>query len=245
MGGWQSTQTIQARFQAVKNAGFAAAVGEVGCNVGFWNNQTQIRDVSVVLDAAANVGMSCLAWHWKDSTEHDSLLTGGQPNDNGNYWFGSKVKNYCLAARTPDIGGAPIGQTIAFWSSASGKYVTTDLNNSNLALAQWATTVGTWERYQVVDAGSGLIALKSLNNGYFLSADLTRADKGLRAAYQNAAIGAWEKFQWVDAGNGEFGLKSNANNFFVSANMNEGQMLQAGWATTIQGWEKFGWHSTP
>ncbi|MES2573073.1 MAG: cellulase family glycosylhydrolase, partial [Verrucomicrobiota bacterium] len=63
---WQTQTDVQNRFQAVKNAGFAAMVGEVGSVIGYWNNQWQVRDVAKILNAAANTGMTCLAWHWKN-----------------------------------------------------------------------------------------------------------------------------------------------------------------------------------
>src|SRR5688572_5123314 len=70
---------------------------------------------------------------------------------------------------------APVGQTIWMRSSATGRFVSADINRGAFApLVADRTTVGAFERFQVVDAGGGLVAFRSVGTGLFVSADLNR-----------------------------------------------------------------------
>lgn len=135
----------------------------------------------------------------------------------------------------------PIGRTIAIKAN-NGKFLSTDLSNGdNPVRAGWATSVGTWERYRLDDAGGGKVALYSLNNSRYISVDNSRADKLLRAAWATG-IGDWEKFTWESQGGNKFALKSQVTGKYVTSDLNNANaFLVASWANSVQGWETFEW----
>ncbi len=142
-------------------------------------------------------------------------------------------------------GGAsttPIGQTIALRAQTNNKYVSADLSQGdfNPVRAGFATSVAGWERFRVDDAGSGKVALFSLNNSRYVSVDNTRDDKGLRAAWATG-IGDWEKFSWETQSGNTIAMRSNVTGKYVSANTSVNGNLMASFATSIGGWEQFEW----
>ncbi len=136
--------------------------------------------------------------------------------------------------------GAPIGKTIWLKANANGKYVSA-WNDTYRTLQARVDGVGTWERFQVVDAGGGFIALKATINNQYVSA-WNDTNRTLQARV--GSIGEWEKFQWVDAGGGYIALKANANNQYVSAWNDTNRTLQAR-ISSIGEWEKFQWAEAP
>jgi hypothetical protein len=135
-------------------------------------------------------------------------------------------------------GGAPIGSIIALRAEITNQFVSTNLNTTNNPLqANYANSVGSWERYQVMDAGNGQIALRSQNNSKYVSVNLNSGSQ-LQAG-SATSIGAWEKFTWTDAGNGKIGLLSGASGKYVSVNPNNSGLLEAGFANSIGSWERF------
>jgi maltose-binding protein MalE len=67
------------------------------------------------------------------------------------------------------------------------------LNNANkLVRAGWATTIGSWEMFQIVDAGGGLVAFKANANGNYVSSDMNITNQPAVAQWN--AIGSWEKY---------------------------------------------------
>ena len=80
------------------------------------------------------------------------------------------------------------------------------MHRSQLMMANWATCIGSWERFRIVDAGSGNVGIISLDNNKYVSMNNNRAEKALQASRANG-IGSWETFQWVDLGNRKFALK--------------------------------------
>lgn len=135
---------------------------------------------------------------------------------------------------------APIGKTIWLKANANGRYVSA-WNDANRTLQARVDAVGTWERFQVVDAGSGFVALKALVTNQYASA-WNDANRTLQARV--TWIGDWEKFTWVDAGGGFVALKANVNGQYVSAWNDPDRTLQAR-SGSIGEWEKFTWAETP
>ena len=71
---------------------------------------------------------------------------------------------------------APVGQTIWIRASATGLFVSADQNRGTWApLVADRSSVDAWEQFQVIDAGSGFIAFRSVGTGLFVSADQARA----------------------------------------------------------------------
>jgi hypothetical protein len=136
----------------------------------------------------------------------------------------------------------PIGKIIGWKSVVTGKFVSTNLNNSNYLQAGWATSIGTWERFRVMDAGGGKVALLSLNNNRYVSNNLNNSNY-LQAGWATS-IGTWEVFTWVDRGSGKFALRADNNTRYVSVSSGTSQTLQAS-ATSIGTLEEFQWQETP
>jgi beta-galactosidase len=70
------------------------------------------------------------------------------------------------------------------------------------------------ESFQVVDAGNGNIALRSLDNNDYVTAENAGASSLIA---DQPALGAWQTFTEVDAENGHIGLLATANGKYVSA----------------------------
>ena len=138
---------------------------------------------------------------------------------------------------------APVGQTIWFRASANNQFVSADLNrDASGPLVADRTTVGAWEQFQVVDAGGGFIALRSVGTGRFVSADLNRGTFAPLVA-DRTAIGAWEQFTWGELSGGVITLRGRTTNRFVSADLNRGAALVSD-RTTASTWERFTWGAT-
>ena len=137
---------------------------------------------------------------------------------------------------------APVGQTIWIRASATGLFVSADQNRGTFApLVADRSTVDAWEQFQVIDAGSGFIAFRSIGTGLFVSADQARAAYAPLVADRNT-IGTWEQFTWTDIAGGAFTLKGRALNRFVSADLNRGSFAPLVCdRTTAGGWEQFTW----
>jgi hypothetical protein len=149
---------------------------------------------------------------------------------------------------TPEIGayfwGAPIGFRVAFKSSISGRYTTANASDSYILTSNSATVIGTAEKYDVVDAGSGFIGLKSVASGKFASANINNGNK-VQASFATTPSGDWEKFTWEDRSNGVIALKSKITGKYVSVNQNNGSRWDAGFATSVGTWEPFTWRTAP
>ena len=71
---------------------------------------------------------------------------------------------------------APVGQTIWIRASANGQFTSADQNRGTWApLVADRAAVDAWEQFQVIDAGSGFIAFRSVGTGLIVSADQARA----------------------------------------------------------------------
>jgi endoglucanase len=125
----------------------------------------------------------------------------------------------------------PVGQVI--WLRGSNSQYVSSENGVNPMMCN-RPTVGGWEVFTVVDAGSGRIALRGSNNMYVSSENGTRTMQCNRAT-----IGGWEQFTWVANSNGTISLRGT-NNLYVSS-MNGASAMMCDRAT-IGGWEQFSWN---
>jgi hypothetical protein len=136
------------------------------------------------------------------------------------------------ATPTPTQTPVPAGASLR--SYANGKYVSAD-NSGNSPLIAKATTVGVWERFDVIDRGSGNIALRARVNAKYVCAD----NAGAASLIANrTAIGAWETFQLIRNSDGSVSLRAQANGRYVTAENAGAQPLIAN-RTAIGAWEKF------
>ncbi len=137
--------------------------------------------------------------------------------------------------------GAPIGQTI--WLKASnGNYASARTDQTNTPLQCIATTPQAWEEFTAVDAGHGLIALKAVANGLYVSAWLNDPNTPLEAR-SATTIQAWEEFTWLAQGSGTVALQAAANGDYVSAWQSDPNTPLEARATSVQAWETFQWGS--
>jgi hypothetical protein len=165
-------------------------------------------------------------------------------------WTSVPAGSYALTARATDNGGAtttssvvnivvtngttaPIGQTITLRGN-NGRYV----NGMNGTAPMQCTTVtaGTWEKFLVVDAGGGKIALRSMSK--YVSSE-NGAASGITC--NRAAIGGWEIFDWVVNTGGTISLRGN-NGMYVSSE--NGTKAMTCTRPAIGGWEMFTWTTT-
>jgi hypothetical protein len=126
---------------------------------------------------------------------------------------------------------------VAIKTFNNGKFVSARQDNANNLMAQ-AAVISTWEKFDIVDAGGGFVALRSMMNNLYVAAE---ADGQLKA--RSSSIGNWEKFQFVKQADGYFGLKANANGKYVAAvasTTNSPLKAQSGSVSSATtSWEKF------
>src|SRR5262244_1450998 len=136
----------------------------------------------------------------------------------------------------------PVGQTIWIKASANGRFVSADQNRGAFApLVADRTAVGGWEQFQVVDAGGGFIALRSIGTGLFVSADQNRGSYAPLVADRTTAS-TWEHFSWTDIAGGAFSLTARGTGRFVAADLNRGAYAPlVADRTAVNTWETFTW----
>ncbi len=123
------------------------------------------------------------------------------------------------------------GTQITLRSHANNLLVTAE-NAGALPLIANRTQADFWEKFDVVDAGGGFVALRSLADGAYVTA-------GASALIASATgIGPAETFQIVDNPDGSVSLKALANGKYVCAENAGTQPLIAN-RTAIGAWEEF------
>lgn len=176
---------------------------------------------------ASDIPYGLRAWKRSDS----EYLIFAQENNNA---------KMLLYRWNPQGSGAPVGKRITLRAdAANGLFVSNDLNDAR-RLKAVTNFDGEWEHFEVVDAGSGHIGLRALNNNRFVSADLGNSLNLLRADWAQG-IGSWERFVWNPAGSGKVALYSVQAQRYVSCHLGEGNVLTARWATGVGDWERFTW----
>jgi hypothetical protein len=129
---------------------------------------------------------------------------------------------------------APIGSIVTFKAVVNNKYVCADNYGNNPLIAN-RTTAGTWEKFKVVDAGNGNIALQALINSKYVTAE-NYGNNPLIARATEAKT--WESYQWVNNIDGTMSLKALINGKYVTAENNGNNPLIAK-SGTIGNCEKF------
>lgn len=117
--------------------------------------------------------------------------------------------------------------TIALLAS-NNKYVSDRSNNTIMATAG---EFRNWEKFHIVDAGGGKIALKTHFNTYL-------SDRQNGKLETKEKLGNWEKFTVVDLGNGMVAFKSTSSGKYISNRQNEGNQIKVS-SNKIGNWEKF------
>lgn len=145
--------------------------------------------------------------------------------------------NVCGKGTTPPPSGAPVGSTI-WLMGYNGKYVSS--NNGTSAMMCDRTSPQGWEKFDVVNAGNGKVALRG-SNGMYVSSE-NGAATGMFC--NRASIAGWEQFDWISQGSGKVSLRGS-NGQYVSqyANANGTGPLACN-RSSAQGWEIFTWATT-
>ncbi|HYG39032.1 MAG TPA: cellulase family glycosylhydrolase [Cytophagales bacterium] len=133
----------------------------------------------------------------------------------------------------PPTGGAPIGQTITL-RGFNNQYVSSENGTGPM----WCNraSVGTWEKFLVVDAGGGKIALRSMNK--YVSSE-NGATSGITC--NRTAIGGWEAFDWIQIGSNQVAFRGNNGQYISSEN---GTAVMRCNRATYSGWETFTYATT-
>ncbi|MFI7077694.1 S8 family serine peptidase [Micromonospora sp. NPDC049903] len=118
-------------------------------------------------------------------------------------------------------------------ASSNGKFVTAA--STKKALVNNGSSLGTAQRYDVVNAGSGLVALRSKNTGRYVVAP-SKGTKPLIASHKTIVNAG--KFTIVHHTDGTVSLKAKANGKFVTAAKSGKSSLKAS-KTSVGSSEKF------
>ncbi len=120
------------------------------------------------------------------------------------------------------------------WLRNNNKYVSS--NNGSSPMTANRTSVGGWEKFQVVSSGENKVALRGSNNRY------VNSQNGLSAmTCTSVNASGWEAFEWIEI-NGKVALKG-FNGKFVSAEGGSSNGMNCN-RETASGWEVFDWSTT-
>jgi len=144
------------------------------------------------------------------------------------------------AAVTAADTSCSVGHTISLKSFNNGEYASA---RTNYDVNAQASGVGTYEQFDIVDAGGGFVAFKAHTNSLYLCADLGVSTTATPVRARSSSIGAWEKFSLEVQTDGTFAIKANANGKYVAtAGGCANAPLEAISTTVAQtstSWEKF------
>ncbi|GAA2632474.1 hypothetical protein GCM10010399_76010 [Dactylosporangium fulvum] len=133
-----------------------------------------------------------------------------------------------LTGGTPPAGGSSLR------AQANGQYVSADNAGAGPLIANKAT-IGTWERFDIVDQGGGVVALRARANNKWVCAENAGANPLIA---NRDAVGAWERFRLIRNADGSVSLQATVNNKYVVAE-NAGAAALIANRDAIGPWEKF------
>ncbi len=204
---------------------------------GYWTSQGETAR-EALNSFVRGTGSGCDAVVDQDTATHDpanptrylpAYDSGDHlhPNDSGMQAIANAVD---LA-----IFGTSTGSTaVSLRAHANSRYVCAD-NAGAQPLTANRTAVGSWETFDVLDAGNGNIALRAHANNLIVSA----ANAGAQSLIADVtAIGSWETFRLIHNPDGSVSLLALVNNRYVTAESAGAQPLIAN-RTAIGPWEEF------
>jgi hypothetical protein len=142
-----------------------------------------------------------------------------------------------ITATRPTATTLPANSTlsvVSFKSMANNMYVTADNAGASPLIAN-RTAIGTWETFDLLDAGNGYIALRAHANGDIVTADNAGASPLIA---NRTTVGQWETFKIIENSNHTISLFSLADNMYVTAE-NAGASALIANRTAIGQWEQF------
>lgn len=123
--------------------------------------------------------------------------------------------------------GTPVGQTVSL-RGINNLYVS-GLNGTAPMVCD-RTSVQDWEKFTIVDAGNGKVALRSMNK--YVSSENGAGP----ITCSRTTISDWEKFDWVVNADGKVSFRGNNGKYISSEN---GTIPMTCNRATISGWESF------
>ncbi|WNM41967.1 S8 family serine peptidase [Micromonospora halotolerans] len=207
---------------------FAPGTGIVSAKMGTTDGSVAMNGTSMASPHVAGAAALLLEAHptWTPQQVRDSVVTTG---------VGGAVHDTMGSVdRLLHVGTVPTARaSYGLKARVNGRYVTAESAGTKPLIAR-GTSIGAWEKYDVVDAGSGLVGLRARANNKFVTAESAGA-KPLIA--RSASIGAWETFQIVDNTDGTISLKATINGRYVTAPSTTSPLIAS--KTTIGTAEKF------
>ncbi|WFE32889.1 S8 family serine peptidase [Micromonospora sp. WMMD975] len=187
---------------------FAPGAAIESAKAGTTNGSVSFSGTSMASPHVAGAAALALEAHptWTPQQVRNSLVTTGV---SGAVHDTMGSLDRLLHVGTP----ATVRSAYGLKARINGLHVTAD-SAGNKALVARGTSVGAWEKYDVVDAGDGLYGLRATVNNKFVTAD-SAGNKPLIARADT--IGAWEKFQIADNNDGSVSLKAAVNGKYVTA----------------------------
>ncbi|MEV7329998.1 S8 family serine peptidase [Micromonospora sp. NPDC093244] len=208
---------------------YAPGMSIVSAAAGTGNGSVSFNGTSMASPHVAGAAALLLEANptWSPAQVRDTIVSTGIAGAVHNPWGGvDRLLNVAAAV-------SPARDAHGLRARSNGKFVSADGAGSK-PLVNNGPAFGAWERFDIVDAGSGLVALRAKVNGKFVSAD----GAGSKPLIANGpAISTWEKFQLINNADGTVSLRAIVNNKFVSA-PNTGGTLIAN-APSASTWEKF------
>ncbi|MGK5522044.1 S8 family serine peptidase [Micromonospora sp. URMC 107] len=208
---------------------FAPGVSITSATIGSTTGTETLNGTSMASPHVAGAAALKLAANptWSPSQVRNSIVTGGL---SGPVHDAQGSLDRFLQVGTPPVARSSYGLK----ARINQKLVTAESSGTKPLVAR-GTSVGAWEKFDVVDAGSGYVGLRARVNGKFVAADGAGSKPLIAGA---AAIGEWEKFQLVHNTDGSVSLKAKVNGKFVVADAGGTLPLIAS-ATAIGASEKF------
>jgi|GEM_PF-2346173 len=129
-----------------------------------------------------------------------------------------------VASGVSDVSAQFVGHAVVMHSAQNGRYVSARRDTKNSPLRASANRADSWERFHIVAAGNGYVALRAEANGRYISA--VRGDKNVPLRAVAKKVNSWERFRifeynenyYLQASNGKWvqisgnDLRANASN---------------------------------
>jgi hypothetical protein len=210
-------------------------VGAQGIYISMFDEYGEGNQIAKTAENAAMVPAGSALWALdEDGTACSSDYYLRLTNDGGKMLKGQSPLTATRPTQPIVGGGGGTTTVISLRARANSMIVTTDNAGAQPLIAN-RTAIGTWEQFDLLDAGGGNVALRAHSNNMIVTAE----NAGTQPLIANrTAIGGWETFQLTHNPDGSVSLKALANNNYVTAENAGAQPLIANRAA-IGTWEQF------